>query len=126
MRHEISHCHVAGENKGDHARIGADEKEDAANDFDRALNVDERRHRRASRRSAQNRPSDCTTRSSSPTLTRPGRYPVTLSRVLAARGTTVQGWHAFIDCFRSPLPCARLTLIVRQSYRGDTGKHLLV
>ena len=36
MRHEMGHGHVACENKGDHACIGADEEEDAANDLDRA------------------------------------------------------------------------------------------
>ena len=53
MSHEISYGHVSGENKGDHARIGADEEEDAANDLDHALDLQERRHRRASRREAE-------------------------------------------------------------------------
>jgi hypothetical protein len=43
MRHEIGHSHVASENKGDHARIGADEEENAANDLDHALDLEERR-----------------------------------------------------------------------------------
>jgi hypothetical protein len=39
---------------------------------------------------------DCFNVTGSQTHTPPRCYPVTLSRVLAARGTTVQGWHAFI------------------------------
>ena len=39
MRHEIGHGHVTCENKGNHARIGSDEEEDATNDLDHALNI---------------------------------------------------------------------------------------
>jgi hypothetical protein len=53
MRHEIGHGHVACENKSDYTRKDADEEEAAANDLDQALDEEERRHRRASRRVAE-------------------------------------------------------------------------
>jgi hypothetical protein len=49
MHHEIGYGHVAGENKGNHARIRADEEEDAANDLNCVLDVEKRCHLRSSR-----------------------------------------------------------------------------
>ena len=39
MRHEIGCSHVTGENKSDHARVRAEEKENADDNLDHSLNV---------------------------------------------------------------------------------------